>query len=297
MASDSFKAILDFIPEGFADPDADYRQVRETMAPFHNHPTGNDLRIDIRDVGGVRSGWYGFDRDADNPCIALHYHGGAYVSCPLDVYHFYGELIARALGMRVVMPDYRLAPEHPFPAAPTDCLAAYRGLLEEGVSPASIVVLGESCGGGLALDALLQARDEGLPMPACFVSLTGWFDLNVTTEPPGRDPFLTPQWVRNRGREFTAGRVDLDDQRVSVCNAQLEGLPHLYLQVGQFDTMAPGALKLAERATLAGVDVTMESWPEMPQGWHGLVTSGVPEAEEAWTRIKRFVDWKLQPSP
>lgn len=294
MASDSFKSLLELIPDGFADPEADFQQVRDTMAPFHNHPTGDDLRIDIRDIGGVRSGWHTLDRDAGDNCIALHYHGGAYVSCPLDVYHFYGELIARALAMPVVIPDYRLAPEHPFPAAPDDCLAAYRGLLEIGVPADRIVVLGESCGGGLALDALVQARDQGLPMPACFVSLTGWFDLDVTAPPPGRDPFLTPQWVRNRGLDFTAGNIGLDDGRVSVCNAQLQGLPPLYLQVGQCDTMARGALKLAERAALAGVEVTMESWPEMIQGWHGLVTSGVPEAERAWARIRQFVDRKLQ---
>lgn len=294
MPSDSFKAIVDLIPEDFADPKADFQAVRKTMAPFHDNPTDDDLHIEIKDVGGVRTGWYGFDHHAEDPCIALHYHGGAYVSCPLDVYHFYGELISKALDMRVVMPDYRLAPEHPYPAAPIDCLNAYRGLLEQGISPEKIVVLGESCGGGLAVGALLQARDEDLPMPACFVSLTGWFDLNVTNASTGKDPFLTPEWVRNRGLDFTAGQLELDDPRVSVCNAELQGLPHLYLQVGQYDTMAEGALRLAERATLAGVQVSMESWPAMIQGWQGLVNADVPEAKEAWLQIKRFVDGKLQ---
>ena len=170
MASDSFNAIIDLIPNNFADPNADFHEVRKTMAPFHNHPTGSDLNIEIKDVGGVRAGWYRYDHHAQEPCVALHFHGGAYVSCPLDVYHFYGEIIARELDIPVVMPDYRLAPEHPYPAAPTDCLDAYRGLLESGVAPDKIVVLGESCGGGLAVDALLQARNEGLPMPACFTS-------------------------------------------------------------------------------------------------------------------------------
>ena len=294
MASDNFKAIIDLIPGNFADPKADFQTVRNTMAPFHNHPTGSDLVIEVKEVGGIRAGWYEYNRHAGDPSVALHYHGGAYVSCPLDVYHFYGEIIAKALDIRVVMPDYRLAPEHPYPAAPMDCFNAYRGLLEMGVSPDKIVVLGESCGGGLAVGALLQARNEGLPMPACFVSLTGWFDLNVTSRPSVRDPFLTPEWVKNRGLDFTAGKVELDDGRVSVCNANLEGLPHLFLQVGQYDTMAMGALRLAERATLAGVKVTMESWPEMIQGWHGLVNYKVPEAEEAWAQIKRFVDLKLQ---
>ena len=293
MASDTFQAIVDVVPEDFADPAADYRAVRAMMAPFHDQPTSPELFTNIKEVGGVRCGWYSFDRQSGERCVALHYHGGAYVSCPLDVYHFYGELICRALDIPVVMPDYRLAPEHPFPAAPDDCLNAYRGLLELGIEPRNIVVLGESCGGGLAVDALLQAREAGLPMPACFVSLTGWFDVDVQVSPTGRDPFLTPEWVRNRGREFTAGRIGIDDARVSVCNADLRGLPHLYLQVGQYDTMAPGALRLAERATLAGVQVTLESWPEMIQGWQGLLNAGVPEAEAAWQQIRHFVDGKL----
>ena len=294
MASDKFEAIIEQIPRDFADPEADYQAVRETMAPFHNHPLLTDLQVDTRDVGGVDCGWYWQKHNAEEPYIALHYHGGAFVSCPLDVYHFYGETIARELDLRVVMPDFRLAPENPYPAAPDDCFNAYRGLLEQGIRPENIVVLGESCGGGLGLGALLQARDQGLPMPACFISVTGWFDLSVTDAPPGRDPFLTPEWVQNRGREFTAGKVGLDDPRVSPCYAELSGLPHLYLQVGQFDTMAGSALRLAQRATLAGVQVTMESWPEMIQGWHGLVNAGVPEAKSAWSDIKRFVDWKLQ---
>ncbi|MEM1110508.1 MAG: alpha/beta hydrolase fold domain-containing protein [Pseudomonadota bacterium] len=294
MASDAFNTIIDLVPADFADPAADYRQVRATMAPYHDHPTSDDLRIEIQDVGGVRAGHYRYDHQGDDPCVALHYHGGAYVSCPLDVYHFYGEIIAKALDIPVVMPDYRLAPEHPFPAAPTDCLNAYRGLLQSGTAPEKIVVLGESCGGGLAIDTLVQAKVEGLPMPACFVSLTGWFDLNPPAAPQGRDPFLTPEWVRHRGLEFTAGQIPLDDPRVSVCHANLQGLPHLYLQVAQHDTMAPGALQLAARASLAGVNVTLESWPEMIQGWQGLVNSGVPEAAEAWRQIKHFVDWKLR---
>ncbi len=153
-------------------------------------------------------------RARQNAWTAFHCHGGAFVSTGLDEYHFYAEIIARQTGCRVVMPDYRLAPEHPYPAAPDDCFNAYCGLLEHGVPPATIVLLGESCGGSLALGLLVRLRDAGLPLPACFVSLTGWFDLSVSGETvPGRDPFLTPQWVRNRGRDYLAGQLDLDDPR------------------------------------------------------------------------------------
>lgn len=159
-----------------------------------------------------------------------------------------------------------------------------------GVSASSIALLGESCGGSLALGLLLRLRDEGVALPACFVSLTGWFDLSVSgAVVAGRDPFLTPEWVRNRGRDYLAGRLALDDPRVSGAFADLQGLPPMYLQIGQFDTVREGALTLAARALRAGVPVTVESWPGMIQGWHALVTAGVPEAVAAWAAIRRYI--------
>lgn len=127
-------------------------------------------------------------------------------------------------------------------------------------------------------------------MPACFVSLTGWFDLELAdTTGAGRDPFLTPEWVRNRGRDYLAGQMALNDPRVSPAFADLHQLPPLYLQIGQFDTMREGALALAANALRSGVQVTMESWPGMIQGWHGLVTAGVPEATAAWAAISDYI--------
>lgn len=297
MQSPELRAIIDMIPADFASPGADYREVRTTMAPFHNHPVSDDTEVTIISLGGRDCGLYRGREQAPTATRILHIHGGALVSCPLSVYHFYGEMICKALRRPVLMPDYRLAPEHPCPAAIDDCLAAYRGLLDSGTSAENIVVMGESCGGGLAICALLRARDEQLPMPAAFVSLTGWFDLSAANPPTSREPFLTPEWVRNRGREFTAGAVPLDDPRVSPCYADLKGLPPLYLQIGQYDTMAPGALELARRATLAGVRVRMESWPGMIQGWHGLLNHGVPEAAAAWQDIREHVDEALTTRP
>lgn len=295
MPSSVFTSIIAHVPKDFADPESDYLQVRESMAPFHGHPTSADLRCEMVELGSVPCARYRFDSTPDDGFIALHIHGGALVSCPLDVYHFYAEVICRQTNMVTVGVDYRLAPEHVYPAAVHDCLWAYRGLLAQGVLPQKIVIFGESCGGGLALSALLLARDEGLPMPGCFVSLTGWFDLSVRDTPTGNDPFLTPGWVRNRGRDFAGEGMDLANPLISPCYADLQGLPPLYLQVGQNDTASGGALRLANAATLAGVMVTMESWPDMIQGWHGLVTAGVPEAERAWSAIRRYIDRALRP--
>jgi len=283
-------AIIEVIPENFADPAADFQAVRDMFAPFHGHPTSDGFEIEIEHYGGVRCGSYTL-KGADNTCTAFHCHGGAFVSSGLDEYHFYAEIIARQIGCNVVMPDYRLAPEHPYPAAPDDCLNAYCGLLEQGINPTDIVLLGESCGGSLALGLLVQLRDKGLPLPACFISLTGWFDLAVSGQRvAGRDPFLTPQWVRNRGLEYLAGQLALDDPRVSPANADLRGLPPMYIQIGQFDAVREGAISVAGNAMRSGVQVTVEGWPGMVQGWHGLVTAGVPEAAEAWAAIRRYIE-------
>lgn len=288
--SKELQAIIDLIPADFADPGADYRAVRAMFAPFHGHPTSAELQVAVLEYGGVRCGDFSLQGQSAG-LTAFHCHGGAFVSTGLDEYHFYAEIIARHTGCRVVMPDYRLAPEQPWPAAADDCFNAYCGLLADGTRASDIVLMGESCGGSLALGLLLRLRDEALPLPACLVSLTGWFDLSVSGEPvPGRDPFLTPDWVRNRARDYLAGKLPLNDPRVSGAFAELGGLPPMYLQIGQFDTVREGALTLAARALRAGVQVTVEGWPGMIQGWHGLVTAGVPEAAAAWAAIRRYIE-------
>jgi len=291
MASPELQTVLEMIPKDFADPAADYRAVRAMFAPFHGHPVPEDFEVAVGKLGGVRVGRYCSTGTRAASRTVFHCHGGAFVSCPLDVYHFYAEMIVRLTGSRVVMPDYRLAPEHPYPCALDDCAMAYRGLLESGADPQEIAVFGESCGGSLAVGMLLRARDAGLPMPRCFVSLTGWFDLTVAdTVDNERDPFLTTAWIRNRTREYLAGAIAPEDPVVSPAYADLRGLPPMYLQIGQYDTVREGAIKLAANAVRDGVDVLMESWPGMTQGWHGLANAQVPEALEAWRRIAEYLD-------
>ena len=217
MPSQELADILALVPPDFADATADYAAVRAMLAPFHGHAVPAHVSVDKSSLGGVRVGWYRSDAEGgdtidaiDTIGIAFHCHGGGFVACPLDDYDFYGAMLVDQLGLSVVMPDYRLAPEHPFPAAHEDCLDAYRGLMESGVDPAQVVVMGDSCGGGLALSTLVAAHAEGLPMPACYVSISGWFDLSVEVpDVEAPDPFLSAPWVRNRGRDYSAGRVPL----------------------------------------------------------------------------------------
>ncbi|HEY6130978.1 MAG TPA: alpha/beta hydrolase fold domain-containing protein, partial [Halioglobus sp.] len=133
VPSKELQAIIEWVPVDFADPAADFRSVRAMFAPFHGHPTSDDFGIEIKHFGGVRCGDYEL-QGAANTLTVFHCHGGAFVSTGLDEYHFYAEIIARQTGCKVVMPDYRLAPEHPYPAAPDDCFNAYCGLLEQGIN-------------------------------------------------------------------------------------------------------------------------------------------------------------------
>lgn len=302
MSSNILQSIIAAMPADFADPQADYKDVRAMFAPFHGHPVSDELKIDIVQYGGVRCGHYRLS-NTSHEVTAFHCHGGAFVSTPLDEYHFYAQIIAQQTHCNVVMPDYRLAPEHTYPSAHDDCYDAYCGLLESGVDPDKIVIFGESCGGSLAIGVMLRLRDAGLPQPAAFVSLTGWFDLSVAAQGAhgddavaGRDPFLTPAWVRNRANDYLAGAVAPNDPAVSPAYAELAGLAPMYLQIGQFDTVREGALKLANNALRAGVNVTMEGWPDAIQGWHGLITAQVPEAIAAWHAIAHYVATHTAPT-
>ena len=246
MPSRELTEILALVPHDFADPEADYRAVRNTMAPFHGHPVPAHVTVSEVELGGVRCAWYEDSRQPRRERVVFHCHGGALVSCPLDDYHFYGAMLAEQLEARVLMADYRLAPEHAFPAAHDDCLAAYRGLIggAAAADPAHVVVSGDSCGGLLGLGAMLGARDEGLALPACFVSISGWFDVSVPDpvedEGTGRDAFLTAAWVRHRGEEYAAGRVELDDPRISPAYADLAGLPRSTCPPGSTTPCAAG---------------------------------------------------------
>jgi epsilon-lactone hydrolase len=305
MPSRALTDILALVPPDFADPEADVAAVRATMAPFHGHPVPPQVRVTETELGGVRCAWYDDTRQPTADRTIFHCHGGGFVSCPLDDYHFYGALLAERFASRVLLVDYRLAPEHVYPAAHDDCLAAYRALLAGGADPRRLVVSGDSCGGLLGLATLLAARDEGLPNAACFMSISGWFDLSVAgplTDPPATpstpatDPFLTAEWVRNRGRDYVAGAYALDDPHVSPAYADPTGLPPLYLPVAQYDTVRQGVWALAAAALDAGVDVTAESWPGTVHGWQGLVSAGVPEAEAWFVRAREYLDVTVPPS-
>lgn len=226
--------------------------------------------------------------------VLVLFHGGGFIAAAGDGYLFYAEMLSKYCNARVLLVDYRLAPEHRFPAALDDCVAAYLQLLASGMPPGRVAFIGDSCGGGLALAALLCLRDQASPLPACAITLGGWLDLEARGEaalaPLGRDPFAHAEFVRARGRDYLGPEGDLRNPLASVIHADPVGLPPLLLQAGQIDLCRDDALGFARSAALAGVDVTVEIHPEMIHGFQGLASAGLPEGISALLRVGGFLE-------
>jgi len=222
--------------------------------------------------------------------VLLYLHGGGYV---LGSIRSHGELIsrlARATGGRALAPIYRLAPEHPFPAAVDDAVAAYRWLLAEGTLPENIVIAGDSAGGGLTMATLLSLRDAGDPLPLAAVCLSPWVDLEGTSASIAERAHLDPIIERSGLQKMAARYLGGGDPRhplASPIHADLRGLPPLFIQVGTAEVLFDDAVRLAERARLAGVDVTLDPWEEMLHVWH--IFAMLPEARRAIERIAWFI--------
>ena len=270
---------------------------REKLDALHGHDVAEDTRVEWLNLGGVRCARVDVAGiDPGRPLLFLC-HGGAYIAAGNKGYLFYAEMLGRACGTRVLLVDYRLAPENLFPAALDDLTSAYRGLIDAGESPSKLVVIGDSCGGALAISTLVKLRDEGQAMPALGIALGGWFDHDTPSgdrdADPIRDPFAHPDFTRARGRDYVGAAGDLRDPLVSPVYANLEGLPPLLLQVGEVDLTRGDAERLTERARASGVDATLAVHPEMIHGFQGLANAGIPEAHEALAEVAAFIAERL----
>ncbi len=297
--SREYEAFLALLKNDLFSADDSLEVSRDKLNGVHGHAIGHDVQVAWTELRGVRCAWVDTpeSREQEQERVLLLCHGGAYIAACGDGYLFYAEMLSRACGTRVLLVDYRLAPEHRHPAALNDCAAAYRGLLDQGMSPGRVAFIGDSCGGALAVGALLRLRDQQVTLPACAVALGGWFDLEASGEsavhPVGRDPFANAAFTRARGRDYVGPDGDLRDPLASPVHADLTGLPPLLLQVGQVDLTRDDALRLGAKAGAQGVDVTLEIHPGMVHGFQGLASAGIPEAVAAMERVASYVAGRL----
>jgi monoterpene epsilon-lactone hydrolase len=253
-------------------------------------PLPADTRVEPIEAGGVPGEWVSApDADPENRILCLH--GGGYTMGSSKATHVLASWFSTASKSRALVIDYRLAPEHPFPAALEDTIAAYRWLLDQGIPSRRIVIVGLSAGGGLALSALVSLRDADVELPAGAVLISPWTDLvgtgNSTITRAEADPWLTNEMNRYHA-VFYAGGTDLHHPLISPVYADLHGLPPLLIHVGSDEIMLDDSVRVADKAKAAGVEVTLEIWEGMWHVWHAFA-SRLPEAQQAIDTIGVFI--------
>ncbi len=251
-----------------------------------------DIQCQPISVDGISAEW--IEAPDAKSGVMLYLHGGAYALGSINIHREFIARLARATNMRVLAINYRLAPEHPFPAALEDANTAYLWLLAQGIKPAQIIIAGDSAGGGLALAMLAALRDAGETLPSCAVCISPWTDLALTGASLQNnakvDPILSSDTLEIYAKYY-AGEQALTSPLISPIYADMKGLPPLLIQVGGEEVLFDDARRCAEIAREAGVDVTLEVWDEM---FHVFQIIGfLPESKKAVENIARFVSTYL----
>ena len=266
-------------------------QRRSAFAPAGRlHPVPDDVMVTEVTAGGVPAHWLAAP-GADTGRVLLFLHGGGFQMGSLRSDGELAARLGRAAGMRVLFPEYRLAPEHHFPAAIDDVIAAYRWLrTDQRLSASSIAVAGDSAGGGLAVGLLAAIRDAGEALPAAAALMSPTVDLTSSgasmTERVDQDPISTPDMLRQFAADYLAG-ADPRTPLASPLFASLAGLPPLLVLVGTADLLLSDSERLAAAADQAGVDVTLEIGEGLPHVYPLML--GTPEAAEATEQIGKFL--------
>lgn len=245
----------------------------------------------------LRGEW--LEADPPQQTTILYLHGGGYYFCSPRSHRTIVFALATRARARVFSLDYRLAPEHRFPAALDDAVAAYRQLRADGVPAQSLVVAGDSAGGGLALASLLALRDAGDALPACALLFSPWTDLASTGASirtnDGRDPMFFGASLGRAARLYL-GDADATNPYASPLYGRFDGLPPLLIQVGDTEVLLDDSTRIAEKARAAGVAVDFGIWPKVPHGFQ-LCAPFMPEANRALEHAARFIQRTTAPSP
>jgi monoterpene epsilon-lactone hydrolase len=271
------KAMVDGILRQSAFPVGSTAQEQRQLlrAALSAQPLPADLTMTAGTLGGVPTAEIAI-AGIESRHVVLYFHGGVYVIGDAFLAADLASQVGRRVHAKVISVDYRLAPEHPYPAAVDDALSAYEALLQSGVDASNIVFAGESAGGGLAIATLINARDHGLPLPAAAFVMSPMTDLTLagaTMETRREaDPLFTRELLQERINDYTAGQ-DVALPLMSPIFADLDGLPPLIIQAGTHEVLLDDAVRLAEEAATADVEVTLD------------ITPGVPHVFQAYSAI------------
>lgn len=287
MTSDIYNSIIATLDGSLTRPEDELAVARDKMNAVHGHPIDSDTQAYWSELGGVRCATVTASNVTNKHRYLLYFRGGAFIAAAGDGFLFYAEMLSRHFNCRVVMVDYRLAPQHTYPAVLNDCCNAYQGLLDSGVPASAIVFIGDSCGGGLVLTTLLQLRDRKANLPACGISLCGWFDL--ATNNNDSDLLYHQAYTYQRGLDY-AGQAQLSNPLISPVFAEFQQLPPLLLQAGGVDPTCKQAKIIYRKCITSGTLAELDIAPDMLHGFHGLANLGVPESISALARAKQFAE-------
>ncbi len=271
----------------------DVQQARKALEAG-SLPVPKNVTFEPATIGGIKGEWVRVDGSQPSATL-LYLHGGGYFACSPRTHRPITAAYAKN-GFAVFVPDYRLAPEHPFPAAIDDAEAAWNGLVAEGHAPASLTVSGDSAGGGLTLALLLTLRDKGQPLPAAAALLSPWTDLECTgasiTTNANRDAMFWPTGLK-AGGGFYLGQASSTNPLASPLYAEMRGLPPLIMHAGERELLRDDSTRLAERARQAGVTVELQIWPVVPHVWQ--LAQFVPEARRSIRQMTDFLKRHVSP--
>jgi len=292
MSRQQLEAIVQMLrSQPVVKPDATVQEARAGFEQVTNtFPVDADIKREAVDASGVKAEWLSAP-NSDAGRAVLYLHGGGYVIGSINTHRALAARLSRAARARVLVIDYRLAPEHPHPAAVEDSVAAYRWMLGQGLKPARIAVAGDSAGGGLTVATLVAIRDAKLPLPAAGVCLSPWVDLegigeSMTTK-AAVDPIVQKAGIAQMAAAYLGGK-DVRTPLAAPLYADLTGLPPLLIHVGTAETLLDDAFRLAERARKAGVTVHYEAAEDMIHVWH-LFAPMLDEGQQAIERVGEFV--------
>jgi epsilon-lactone hydrolase len=276
----------------------EFQEIREGIdADMGRQPLAEGTEARHVDAGGVPAILCERTGGAHDPFL-VYFHGGGYCIASALAYRSFGSHLAKVCRARVLLVDYRLAPEHPFPAAVEDGFAAYRWVLDEGVQPSQVVIGGDSAGGGITAAVLLAARGRSLPLPAGGVCLSPWVDLTNSAASYRTHARSDPSFSKASAENYTAQYLphgNVTDPLASPVFGDWEGSPSLLVLVSDAEVLHDDASRLADVARAAGAEVEYHEYPSMPHMWPFFYPSW-PESQQALEQIAAFVTRVTHPA-